>query len=378
MNIARVIYGGTTPDSSLYNADLRWRIRMRLHDPHFYVEFPEAGREAVLIASALEINRARKEARGVQIESAEELRKDGVDGEPLGALAVLLRRRETKEIIFHPDTPVEIVELLRDRFSMAVGKRPWYPERIIKTEEEILYIKEAIAVTEDALDSIKNRLAKTTIEKGIVYENGGPLTSQMVRDSIEHTFFKKGFFSSGAIISSGREAADPHAMGEGEIKEGSPIVCDIFPYSRASGYFADITRTFFKGTPLPHVTKAYEAVLSAQEKGISLLKAGIDGSEVHGDVLRILEERGFRTDPIKGEGFIHATGHGVGLECHEILSVGPRKESLPAGAVVTVEPGLYYPDESFGIRIEDMVLVEQDGHRVLSTYPKDLASAIIE
>ena len=378
MKTARIIYGATMPDSPHYNADLRWRIRMRLHDPHFFVEFPGRPARAALIASALEINRARNEAHDVKIESAEGLRKGIKAGETLGALRALLRQRKISEVILHPDTSVEIAELLRAEFRILVGGRPWYPERMKKTSAEIESIKESIRAAEEALYAVRERLSKASVRRGILHEGGNPLTSEMLRDSVEERFFKNGFFASGTITSSGAHAADPHAIGKGAISVGSPIVCDFFPYSRRTGFFADITRTFFKGKPSAARAKTYKAVLAAEERGIALLTAGIDGSDIHKAVSRVLGECGFKTDSVRGRGFIHSTGHGVGLECHEMPHIGGTPCVIPAGSVVTVEPGLYYPDDSYGIRIEDMVLVQKNGSAILTSFPKDFASAVID
>lgn len=377
MSQSRLIYASTSPDSSYYNADLFWKIRMHLPDPHFFIEFPDGSGRGVLIANSLEINRAKKEAKNADVFSADEFRNAAEASESFGILGAFLRSRNTTAIEIHPDTPAEVMERIRDHFDVSVGARPWYSERIVKTPEEMLFIKESILAAETALGYIRERIASADVKDGVLYDGSRALTSDMLRDEIENDFYRRGFIAAGSIISCGAASADPHAVGAGPLTARAPIVCDIFPRSRSTGYYADITRTFFKGAPKQSVKDAYEAVFNAQAKGITMVRAGKDCKDIHHAVARVFEAKGYKTNFAAGEGFIHSTGHGVGLECHEILSIGERSCTLPEFSVITIEPGLYYPNEKFGIRIEDMLCVGKDGSRVLTSYPKDFASAVI-
>jgi Xaa-Pro aminopeptidase len=146
---------------------------------------------------------------------------------------------------------------------------------------------------------------------------------------------------------------------------------------KSSRYYADMTRTVVKGEPVPELERMYEAVLEGQEAALAMIRAGVNGGDVHRKVSDILHEAGYKTiihdqrpgEPL-GEGFIHGTGHGVGLEVHEGPRVSVVDEELKAGDVVTVEPGLYDP-ELGGLRIEDLVVVTQDGNRNLTDFPKE-------
>ena len=377
MSRARLIFASTSPDSSYYNADFLWKIRMHLYDPHFFIEFPDDPGRGVLIAGSLEINRAKKEAKNTDVVSADEFRNTAETGESFGILGAFLRSRNTAKIELHPDTPAEVMEKLRERFDVSVGARPWYPDRIAKTPEEIVYIKESILAAQTALGHIRERIASAAVKDGVLYDGKRALTSGMLRDDIENDFYRRGFIASGSIISCGAASANPHAAGDGPLIVRVPIVCDIFPRSRSTGYYADITRTFFKGEPNRSVKNMYEAVFDAQAKGIGVVRAGKNGKDIHDAVTRVFESRGYKTDFAAGEGFIHSTGHGVGLECHEILSIGERSCVLPEFSVITIEPGLYYPREEFGIRIEDMVLVGEYGSEVLTSYPKGFNDIVI-
>jgi len=126
-----------------------------------------------------------------------------------------------------------------------------------------------------------------------------------------------------------------------------------------------------KGKASPKVKKMYAAVQQGQEIAFGMLKGGVDGKEVHTAILDYFEKEGFPTGEIGGrmQGFFHGTGHGLGLEIHEPPRISTFSDTLQAGTVVTVEPGLYYLDAG-GIRIEDDLLITETGCQNLTTFPK--------
>jgi len=130
-----------------------------------------------------------------------------------------------------------------------------------------------------------------------------------------------------------------------------------------------MTRTVLRGEADPEVVEIYGAVLAAQEAGISAVRAGATGREVHARVCQVFEERGYPERD--GRGFIHSTGHGVGLAIHERPSLSEVGGILTEGNVVTVEPGLYYP-ELGGVRLEDLLVVREDGCENLTRLEKRL------
>jgi Xaa-Pro aminopeptidase len=169
------------------------------------------------------------------------------------------------------------------------------------------------------------------------------------------------------IVASGANGALPHAVpGTTEIERSTLVVLDLG--TLVDGYCSDCTRTFATGPSEPQMMDAYETVLRAQEAALALVRPGQDCQEVHETARRLIAEAGY------GEFFNHGTGHGVGIDMHE----EPRFRSgfggtLEPGNVVTVEPGVYLPGR-FGVRIEDLVLVTEDGHDVLTRFPKSLLS----
>jgi len=170
-------------------------------------------------------------------------------------------------------------------------------------------------------------------------------------------------------------------IGSGPLRAREPVVMDIFPQHKETRYFADMTRTVSRGVPRPEVVRMYEVVMRAQDAGIKALRPGITGQEVHELGEDIIFAAGYDTlragqkhdpkDPVI-RGFIHGTGHGVGLEIHEAPSVGRSGTSpLAIGDVVTVEPGVYDPDVG-GVRLEDMLVITDSGSRNLTRAPRQL------
>ncbi len=152
-----------------------------------------------------------------------------------------------------------------------------------------------------------------------------------------------------------------------------PIVLDLFPYSKKTRYFADMTRTVVRGKASPKLKEMYALVLEAQQIAIAAIKPGVTGKYVNDLVCEHFEKHGYGTTHTKSKtGFIHSTGHGVGIEIHEGPSIGEGGlEPLVAGNVVTVEPGLYLP-EIGGVRIEDIVVVTEKGCIDITKFPKQL------
>jgi Xaa-Pro aminopeptidase len=168
-----------------------------------------------------------------------------------------------------------------------------------------------------------------------------------------------------AIVAAGADGALPHAEpGEREIGRGELVVFDMG--ARLDGYCSDGTRTFATGEPGEEARAVYGVVRQAQQAALEAVRAGVKGEDVDTAARKLIDDAGY------GEHFGHALGHGVGLEVHEGPRLSQRSEDVLApGEVVTVEPGIYLPG-SLGVRIEDFVVVEEDGLRNLSSLPKEL------
>jgi Xaa-Pro aminopeptidase len=168
-----------------------------------------------------------------------------------------------------------------------------------------------------------------------------------------------------AIVAAGENGALPHAeAGEREIRSGDLVVWDMG--ALLDGYCSDCTRTFAAGEPGEEASELYELVRRAQGAGLEAVGPGVGGRDADEVARAIIREAGYENH------FGHGLGHGVGLEIHEPPRMGPRSDDVLAeGDVVSVEPGVYLPGR-FGIRIEDLVVITADGHRNLSSLPREL------
>ncbi|MDM7911944.1 MAG: Xaa-Pro peptidase family protein [Methanotrichaceae archaeon] len=265
--------------------------------------------------------------------------------------------------------PAGIFSYLSRNFEITLLDSPVSRWRAIKTEEEIGAIKAVQKACEQAMFLAVELISRSSPKGDYLYHDGDPLTSEKLRAVIEIALLERGCDAVDTIVAGGFTAADPHARGTGPLPANAPIVIDIFPRSRSSRYFADMTRTVLRGEASLEVKEMYDAVLDAQLAGLGAIRAGVSGSEVHSRVCQIFHDHGYPER--EGKGFIHSTGHGVGLNVHERPSLGLVEDILEVNNVVTVEPGLYYP-EIGGIRLEDLVVVTAHGIENLTNFERRL------
>lgn len=342
-----------------------------------------------LAVSALEYGRAEKEAPVDELLSFDELELTKLAEELksgarafAAAAANLLKRlgAEGSPVAVPPRFGVAYADELRARgLKIEPDGRLFAALRRVKTQEEISHIEEAQRAVEESCAHAVGILKEAEISAdGTLRWRGEILTSELLRSEIEVELLRRGCAADeGTITSGGPQAADPHERGGGPLRAGEAIILDIFPRNQESRYYADMTRTFVKGEPDDELEKMYDAVLEVQETALSMIRAGVNGRDVHDKVSDILHEKGYKTtkhdqrpgEPLT-EGFFHGTGHGVGLEVHEAPRISTADEELKAGDVVTVEPGLYEPGVG-GVRIEDLVVVTEDGCRNLTNFPKE-------
>jgi Xaa-Pro aminopeptidase len=345
--------------------------------------------ELVIVASSLEEGRARKESRATTIVNmneygAQELSGRGIAGAEFWATIMkrFLDERGLKRVAVAPYFPLAEADRLREMGIDLVIANELRERRRTKRPDEIEAIEAAQRATEEAwregVDAIRRSKARAdrTLEL-----DGTVFTAERLRAIVESALLERGYASDGAICAPGAQAADPHQIGTGPLHEGEPIVMDIFPQHKRTRYWADMTRTISKGEPPAEIRKIYEVVKRAQDAGIKALRAGVTGREVHELVEDIIWQAGYDTlrpgqkkdpsDPTP-RGFIHSTGHGVGLEIHEAPAIA-RSGTTPllAGDVVTIEPGVYDPVIG-GVRLEDMLVVTDSGARNLTQAPREL------
>lgn len=351
----------------------------------------EDGAEIVVVANSLEEGRVRKQSRATSVFNidafgAKELSGKGLSREELDAsvIARFLASRNTKRVTVASYFPIGMAERLRAQGIEIDVTHDIVDRRRAKRPDEIEALDAAQRATEDAWAQGVDALRRTTAgADGVLQLDGTPFTAERLRAIVEGRLLELGYASDGAIIAPGPQAADPHMTGSGPLHRGEPIVMDIFPQHKTSRYWADMTRTVAKGEPAAEIVRMYEVVKGAQDAGIKALRPGITGREVHELVEDIIFEAGYDTlrpgqqhrAPANGalpKGFIHGTGHGVGLEIHEAPSVGRGGTApLAVGDVVTVEPGVYDP-EIGGVRLEDMLLITPEGSRNFTRAPRQL------
>ncbi len=334
-----------------------------------------------LIVSDMELGRARKEAGHCRILSAtriaERLRKEGRKRVTLAHVAAaVLRERGLRKISVPEDFSLGFARQLRDAgVKVKPVKGEFFPQRELKSAAEVKKVCAALVMAEvgmsEGMQAIKN---SKVARDGRLMWRGLPLTADRLRAVVDAAVVQAGGVAARTIVAGGRQSCDPNHTGHGVLRANQPILVDICPRSQKTGFFADITRTVVKGRASDGVRKMYRAVETAQELGLSLVRPGAEGRTVHRAILGSLKRAGFETARRDGhmEGFVHSAGHGVGLDLHEAPHLsGSSHDLLRAGQVLTVEPGLYYPDIG-GVRLEDVALVTRSGVRNLTKSEKTL------
>lgn len=362
--------------ASEQHADLYYATRFRAPDPFVFVWKPG---EKILMASDLELDRARAQAavdRVVALSGYERQLEEKGCQQP-GAdqvLLALLSDLQVEQLLVPADFPLGRAESLRQAgLRLQVASSPLFPQRQIKTAEEVEAIHQAQRVAEQGMEAAVEAIRRADIRDGVLYDDGQPLTSERVRRLIHLTLLEQDCVAQHTIVAGGDQGCDPHQEGHGPLRAGQTIIIDIFPQASATGYFGDITRTVVRGPAPEAVRKLYQTVLRGQELALEKIRAGTDGRQLHEQLLQLFTDAGYATGEQDGrlQGFFHGTGHGVGLEIHEAPRIGKRGDVLQAGQVVTVEPGLYYPGLG-GVRIEDTVVVRGSGCENLTSFPKVL------
>jgi len=220
--------------------------------------------------------------------------------------------------------------------------------RMIKDSSEIESITAAARLADAAMEYAAGRVCSGMKERELAWE----LERFLRERGSEPIPFE-------IIVASGPNAARPHALPSDRIiREGEPVVVDLG--ARVGGYTSDLTRTIFPGTPDDTFRRVYDVVKLARNKAVDGLRPGLTGGRADGLARRVIEAAGY------GKDFGHGLGHGVGLETHEAPRLGPgARDILTGGMVFTVEPGVYINGWG-GVRIEDMILLEPEGPRILT------------
>ena len=226
--------------------------------------------------------------------------------------------------------------------------------RASKDEEEIAAMLQAQKITDAAFGEILNYIRPGLTEQ----EVAARLVYELLRRGARKVSFDP-------IVAAGANGSMPHAVpGETVIQKGMFVTMDFGCVY--DGYCSDMTRTVAVGQPTQEMERVYSVVLAAQKAGIAAARAGMPGRELDAAARKVIEEAGY------GDYFTHSFGHSLGLEIHESPNASPGEtRPLPAGTVISAEPGIYLPGR-FGVRIEDVLVLEEGGCRDIAQSPKNL------
>jgi len=259
--------------------------------------------------------------------------------------------------------------------------------RRTKEPEEIERIKAVGRKTCEVVQHVIDYLKSHRLDgDALVRSDGSPVTVGDCKAEIRLELAKRMLIEEvDTIFAIGRDAGIPHSRGNDAdpIEAGKTIVFDIFPQEQGGGYFFDMTRTFVVGKASPEILEAYRQLEECFDTVSAKLEAGAKAAQYQTQICDCFEKQGhetIRTNPQVTNGYVHSLGHGIGLDVHE----NPRLSDFPGiddtlepGSVFTFEPGLYYPDKGYGMRIEDVYVVTESNEVVnLTNFPRDLVVKI--
>jgi len=372
-----LIYGDT-----IRQPELRHEVPLTLGDPFLYLE--KDGSSHIVIT---DFEWPRLQAAGVDAEliSPTALGLDVLlgSGKKWWEIALEIAHRGVEHVgvtsATVPDTfPLGLAEYLRaNGVELMVDRDLFVERRRVKNDSEIAGIRHAQRAAEAGMDAARELFRRAEQSNGGLTLEGAPLTSERVKHAVHTAFMEHGCTADEFIVSHGAQSAIGHDMGSGEIHPGEPIVIDIWPRDPDTACFADMTRTFCIGD-VPDELRAYQRLCKESlDASLAAVKAGAKGSEVFAISCEPFHREGHKTllskEPgeIIENGYFHSLGHGVGLELHEQPGLSRIGEELVAGDVVTLEPGLYRRGWG-GCRLEDLILVTENGAENLTDYPYDL------
>ena len=302
-----------------------------------------------IVSPELEMGRAKEESSDCEVIKSERGK---------GLLATIAKMLKGRKVCLDSDS-YSIVESLKKSLPVVRSTTdPFYRAREVKDSSEIVILKKA--------SSILDEMYEMCVDEIKIGQSEAELQTILMAYAMERGMFATGYKSTlnPLIIAGGPNSALPHAqVTNRKFKSGDMIVVDLT--LRYKGYVSDATRTFGLGSISPEAKKVYEIVKRSQEAGLKSVRANISSKSVDDACRKVIDRKGY------GKYFIHSTGHGIGLEVHELPNLGPSSKAiLSKNMAVTVEPGIYLP-RKFGVRIEDSVIVGNKAE-VMHKFTKDL------
>jgi Xaa-Pro aminopeptidase len=379
---------GAVPDVLIYadtirSPELRHELPLAIPDPFLYVE-RDGGRHVVL--TSFEIDRVREIAGAPEPHAYEEFGYDDLIAQGLPRDEVLLevavnaaQALRVSAALVPWTFPAKFADRLREAGLRLTPELDFFQDRRrVKSGAELAGIRRAQRAAEAGMDAARELLRRAEPNGSGLVVDGEPLTSERIKVAILEAFTARGTVADEFIVSHGAQSAVGHDMGSGPIGAGESIVIDLWPRDVETACYADMTRTYVVGEPPAEIVRYHALCEEALDRSLAAIRAGVPGADVFTLVCELFHEAGQPTQLSKppgevlADGFYHGLGHGVGLEVHEAPTLGRAPGAMVAGDVVTVEPGLYR--QGFGgVRLEDLVLVTEDGAENLTEYPYDLA-----
>jgi Xaa-Pro aminopeptidase len=368
---------------TIRSPELRHEVPLAVPDPFLYAE---VGGKRSVVVSSLEAGRIRDLGTDLEVLTLEdvgldELLKRGLDTYAIEhELSLSACRQLGLESAVTPATfPLGDADFLRaNGIELTADQRFFDERRRVKNEHELAGIRRACRAVEAGMSVGLELLKRAEPSNGVLMLGGEPLTCERIKLEVERAFGEHGAAAEEFIVSHGAQTAVGHEGGSGPIGSDDIVLFDLFPRDRESGCYSDFTRTVSIGPASDELREFHRLAKEALDLAVAAVKPGAKGSDIHRMVCDLFHEHGYKTQLHKQEGealvdgYFHATGHGVGLEVHERPGVGRvESEPLVVGDVIALEPGLYRSGYG-GVRLEDLVLVTEDGAEVLTSFPYDL------
>jgi len=377
------------PDDVLIYADtersatLRHEIPLAIGDPFLYVE---ADGRRVVLTNSLERDRLARAVPDVELVLGDELGLDDLvaEGMPrheidLELAARLCRRVDLRTAVVPPELPVVLADRLRaDGIELRPDHAAFEARRRAKNDAELAGVRRAQVAAEAGMAACAALLREARAEGGELRRDGAPLLAEEVRAAIRDACAAHGAVAPpDTIVARSDLFPGGHDPGHGPLAPDVPITVDLWPRDEESGCHADMTRTFVVGEPTAEVVAMHELSMEALRRSVAAARPGVTGRALYDIACDVFEAAGHPTQRTKApgqpltEGFYFSLGHGVGLEVHEAPGLGRTgTEPLVAGDVIAVEPGTSRGGEA--ARVEDLVLVTEDGSETLTDFPYGL------
>jgi Xaa-Pro aminopeptidase len=370
---------------TLRSPELRHEVPLGIGDPFLYLEID--GRRAVL-TNVLEVDRIAQQAPELERLLGEQFGRDELIAQGLSYEQIdrELYVRAARELgiaaaAVPPDFPLAVADRLRaEGIELTPDDELFVERRRHKTEAELAGIRRAARAAVAGTEECARVLREAEIDGDGLRYGGEALTSELLRARVREVCARLGAPAPDDIIVAPMRPGDAvgHEAGSGPLPAHAAICLDLWPQDEASGCWADMTRTWVRGDVTDAVADLHRLVLEAHERSLAVTRPGVPGVEIYGAACDVFEAAGHPTQRTKkpGEtlqhGFYFGLGHGVGLEVHEAPALGRTgRAPLIAGDVVAVEPGTVDPQHG-GMRVEDLVLVTEDGYELLTERSYDL------